>query len=136
MRFVDSRTGIEILERDECLQLLANDEVGRLGVVNGGAPVILPVNYTLDGESIVIRTEAGTKLNAGPRSPACFEIDWFDRANRRGWSVLVSGRLEEVTPFDGAELERVRQLPVDPWAGPRFHWLRLVPTRITGRRVS
>ena len=33
MRTVDARAGIEWLDRDECLRLLAADEVGRLAVV-------------------------------------------------------------------------------------------------------
>ena len=84
MRFVDSRTGIEILERDECLDLLRADEIGRLAVLSGTGPVIFPVNYALDGEAVVFRTAPGTKLDSGPRSPACFEIDAFDRATKSG----------------------------------------------------
>lgn len=137
MRTVDARTGIEWLDRAECLRLLAADEVGRLAVVSGGAPAIFPVNYRLDGEAIVFRTDPGTKLDDGPRAPACFEIDAFDRDHRSGWSVVVSGRLEEATRYTAATLDRVRRLPVDPWAGgEKAHWVRLVPARITGRRVG
>ncbi len=51
--------------------------------------------------------------------------------------MLAVGRLEEVTEYDGRELERIRTLRVAPWAeGDRSHWMRLVPTRITGRRVG
>jgi len=137
MKTVDACTGIEWLDRDECLRLLAADEVGRLAVVSGGSPAIFPVNYRLDGEAVVFRTDAGTKLDDGPRAPACFEIDAFDRDHRRGWSVVVAGRLEEATRYTAATLDRVRRLPVDPWAGgEKAHWVRLVPTRITGRRVG
>jgi uncharacterized protein len=137
MRLKDDRTGIEVLDRELCRRLLAADEVGRLAVVRGGAPVILPVNYALDGDDIVFRTAPGTKLDAAGRSPACFEIDAFDRATRHGWSVVVSGRLEEVDEFSRRELARLRSLPVSPWAeGDRDHWVRLVPSQITGRRVG
>jgi nitroimidazol reductase NimA-like FMN-containing flavoprotein (pyridoxamine 5'-phosphate oxidase superfamily) len=135
-RTIDARTGLEVLDRDECLRLLAGDEVGRLAVVDGGAPVIFPVNYRLDGEAIVFRTTVGTKLDIGPRGPVAFEVDSFDRAARTGWSVLATGRLEVVTRFDPATYERVQDLPVEPWAGgDRPHWMRLVPSRITGRRI-
>lgn len=124
------------LDRSECFLLLAADDIGRLGVVAGGRPLIVPVNYAIDGESVVFRTDAGTKLDAGLRAPVCFEVDSFDRRRRAGWSVVVSGRLEEVTPYDAATYERVRQLPVEPWeGGEKAHWMRLVPDTITGRRV-
>ena len=137
MRTADARTGIEWLDRDECLRLLAADHMGRLGVIAGGAPAVFPVNYALDGEAVVFRTDPGTKLDLGPRAPACFEVDCFDRAQHTGWSVVVAGRLEEVTSYDSATLERVRGLAVVPWVGgARAHWVRLVPDRITGRRLG
>jgi nitroimidazol reductase NimA-like FMN-containing flavoprotein (pyridoxamine 5'-phosphate oxidase superfamily) len=131
----DASTGIEWIDRQECLRLLGNDEIGRLAVLDGGTPVIFPVNYGLDGSNIVFRTDPGTKLDDGPRSRACFEIDRFDRGSRSGWSVVAVGRLEEITRYDSAH-ERVQSLPVHPWAeGQKAHWMRLVPDRITGRRL-
>jgi nitroimidazol reductase NimA-like FMN-containing flavoprotein (pyridoxamine 5'-phosphate oxidase superfamily) len=135
MREVDSK-GVEIIERAACLDLLAADQIGRLGVVEGGHPLILPVNYGLDGESVIFRTAAGTKLDAAQRGPACFEIDGFDPSTRSGWSVVVRGRLEEVTTLHGPVFERIRTLS-EPWVnGDRAHVLRLVPSVISGRRVS
>ena len=135
MRQVDARTGIEWLEREECLRLLAADTVGRLGVVDGGTPVVLPVNYVVDRGTIVFRTDEGTKLDAGLRDRACFEIDGFDRERRSGWSVLATGRIvEEAAP---EVIDRLRGLLLSPWAGgAKAHWLRLVPERVTGRRVG
>jgi nitroimidazol reductase NimA-like FMN-containing flavoprotein (pyridoxamine 5'-phosphate oxidase superfamily) len=128
--------GLEMLDHDACLRLLADDEVGRLAVVAGGVPLILPVNYRLDGEAIVFRSDPGTKLDQAPRAHAAFEIDAFDRAERTGWSVVVTGRLEEVTQYDAGTLDRVTRLDVDPWAGgKKAHWVRLVPTHISGRRI-
>jgi len=130
-------TALRNLSRDECLRLLAGDEIGRLAVVSGGTALILPVNYALDGEAVVLRTDPGTKLTEGPRARASFEIDEFDRATRTGWSVVVTGRLTEVTMYDPPVFARTRALPVDPWAdGAKDHWLRLVPDRITGRRLG
>jgi nitroimidazol reductase NimA-like FMN-containing flavoprotein (pyridoxamine 5'-phosphate oxidase superfamily) len=127
---------LEAIDRDGCLELLRGDEIGRLAVVADGGPVILPVNYRLDDETVVFRSDPGMKLDQGPRAPACFEIDRFDRDGRTGWSVLVAGRLEEVTHYDAKTWRRVHELPVEPWAGgPKEHWMRLVPGRITGRRI-
>jgi nitroimidazol reductase NimA-like FMN-containing flavoprotein (pyridoxamine 5'-phosphate oxidase superfamily) len=137
MKLVDARTGIEMLDRDDCLTLLQADVVGRVAVLSGGMPAIFPVNYAMDGDAVVFRTAPGAKLDAARGARAAFEIDAFDRPTRTGWSVVVSGRLDEVTEFDTRLLDRLRQLPVDPWAdGEKSHWLRLTPERITGRRVG
>lgn len=134
MQLFDSRTGVETIERQECLELLAADEIGRLAIIEGGQPLILPVNYAFDGEQVVFRTGEGSKLNASHGGQACFEIDGFDREQRCGWSVLVRGRLEEVTARDSEALERLRDL-ADPWLGDRPSLVRLVPWVMSGRRV-
>ena len=72
------------LDREECLRLLAVEDVGRLALAQGRAPVIFPVNYALDGEAIVFRTAEGTKLSHGPRGAAAFEIDGLVREGRSG----------------------------------------------------
>jgi nitroimidazol reductase NimA-like FMN-containing flavoprotein (pyridoxamine 5'-phosphate oxidase superfamily) len=135
MHQVDNRTGIEVIDRAGCLRLLAETPVGRIGLVEGGAPLVLPVNYALAGESIVFRTAPGTKLDAAHRAPACFEIDHFEPEHRSGWSVLVRGHLVEVDEHDHERWAEVAALP-DPWAeGPKEHVLCLEPHTITGRRV-
>ncbi|HET6949342.1 MAG TPA: pyridoxamine 5'-phosphate oxidase family protein [Acidimicrobiales bacterium] len=134
---IDARTGLEIIDPDECRRLLATEEVGRLALDDGGTPAVFPVNYLLDGAAVVFRTAPGTKLAAGPRRRVAFEIDQFDREARTGWSVVVVGRLHEVTEFDPATLRRVSALPIEPWAGgDKPHWMRLVPERISGRRIA
>ncbi len=136
---VDARTGLQWIDPDECLELLADDVVGRLAVVSGGRPLIFPVNYALDGRNIVFRTDPGTKLSAESRAPACFEIDGIDRVAHVGWSVVATGRLEEVSEYDERTLRRLRELPVppEPWArGAKEHWMLLIPDQITGRRVG
>jgi hypothetical protein len=85
---------------------------------------------------MVFHTDPGTKLDHGPRARVSFEVDSFDRQRRTRWSVVATGRLEEVTFFDVATFERVRRPAVDPWAGSdKAHWMRLVPDRVTGRRI-
>jgi nitroimidazol reductase NimA-like FMN-containing flavoprotein (pyridoxamine 5'-phosphate oxidase superfamily) len=97
---------------------------------------VLPVNYTMDGEHVVFRTAPGSKLSAVGRAPVCFEIDAFDRGAHTGWSVVVHGRLEEVTDHHPAELGRLRATGLSPWLPVgRDHWLRIVPERISGRRI-
>lgn len=126
---------LEPLFRDQCLKLLATQMVGRLGIVEGGAPLILPVNYALDGDEVVFRTDPGTKLAHGVRGSVCFEVDRIDAASESGWSVVIRGRLEEVTNLDDPEFTaHIHSLTVRPWAGgAKAHWMRVVPTAITGR---
>ena len=73
-----------------------------------GRAAIFPVNYVLDGDTIVFRTDPGTKLGAAGRARASFEIDSVDREHRTGWSVVASGRLEEVTRYDASDLQPAR----------------------------
>ena len=55
--------GVETLDSYECARLLHEGTVGCLGISSDGAPELRPVNYTVDGRSVVIRTGEG-------RSPA------------------------------------------------------------------
>lgn len=135
MTRVDRRTGIEVIDERECLELLDGELVGRLGVLDGGSPLILPINYAMDGKHVVFRTASGAKVDARNR-PACFEIDGHDDGHRIGWSVVVRGRLEEVTTYHAYLFDRLSHLP-QPWAqGDKPHVMRLVPHSIHGRRVT
>ena len=135
MRMVSKHSGIEVIDADECRRLLAEDVIGRVAVVIGATPMILPVNYALDGEDIIMRTMPGSRLDIG-QGHAAFEVDSFDRATQSGWSVLVTGELEEVTGYQAKDMERLQQLPVHPWAaGDRDLWLRLRPRFVTGRII-
>jgi nitroimidazol reductase NimA-like FMN-containing flavoprotein (pyridoxamine 5'-phosphate oxidase superfamily) len=125
---------LEPIPADECLRLLATEEVGRLVVVLAGQPRVFPVNYALDGDAVVFRTASGTKLEAISRSLVAFEVDRFTASTRTGWSVVVEGFAQEVTSVDAPGLrERMAALPVRPWApGDRLHYVRIVPVTITG----
>jgi nitroimidazol reductase NimA-like FMN-containing flavoprotein (pyridoxamine 5'-phosphate oxidase superfamily) len=125
---------MRVLTRQECLDLLADQEVGRIAVVLGRRPLIFPVNYVLDGDTIVFRTDAGTKLAAASFEHVAFEVDCID--HRRSWSVLVQGVGHHVTPEFGRVFERVRTLAITSWApGDKEHWVRVIPMEITGRRL-
>lgn len=128
---------LEALTSQECRRLLNGDCVGRLGVVRGGFPLIVPVNYAVLGDRIVVRTDAGTKFWAARQHRVSFEVDRFDRPRRTGWSVLLQGFAVEVTPADGELYEDVMALPVEPWPpGDRAHVLVITPISVTGRRIT
>jgi uncharacterized protein len=124
------------LTRSECFELLASGQLGRVAVTDDRGPVVFPVNYVLDRHTVVFRTEPGTKLHAAGRGGrVCFEADGTDEAACTGWSVIVRGEITEVT--DPAELARLRELPLRPWApGARDRYARILPAVLTGRRIT
>ena len=132
---IDAWTRLEHVPPDECWELLAAAGVGRIGVLVGGAPEVYPLNFVVDGRSVVFRTDSGSKLLGLRRSPkVCLEIDGFDVDERTGWSVLLKGSAGEVT--DAAELRELAGLPLHLWsAGAKAHWMRITPTEVTGRRL-
>ena len=131
----DGPTSPQPLLRSECFRRLRQVSIGRIGFVVEGWPVVMPVNYAVDGEAIVFRTDPGAKLEAVFRAPrVAFEVDSFDRLYRGGWSVLVHGIAEEVGSEEGARLAATLRLA--PWAGgPKHHWVRVPMLQVTGRRL-
>jgi nitroimidazol reductase NimA-like FMN-containing flavoprotein (pyridoxamine 5'-phosphate oxidase superfamily) len=128
---------METLPTDECYRLLATHEIGRIGINAEHYPLILPVNYAVDGTTLVIRTHPGTILRAAEHANVTFEVDEIDRATRSGWSVLVRGQAEEVGPEHREEIvSRTLATGVAPWApGEHGHWVRLIVHDISGRRI-
>lgn len=127
---------LEELTVDECLQLLRGQAVGRLGVVVDGRPVIFPVNYVLDGQVIVFRSDPGSKLSASSLDRVCFESDEIDPSRREGWSVVVHGIGREFTDALDATSVREQAMALTTWvSGEKGHWVRIVAPSITGRRI-
>jgi hypothetical protein len=126
--------GLGVLDTSSCWELLGERSVGRLAyVARAGVPDLVPVNYTVAGQTLLLRSGAGPKLQAAQRGDmAAFEVDDLDEDVHGGWSVVVVGRLEVVAPAAVAA-----GAAPDPWAnGPRSHLVRLVPQRVTGRRLA
>jgi uncharacterized protein len=124
------------LGKQECFGLLAGQHLGRVVLVDDRGPLALPVNYVVDYHTVLFRTGEGTKLEAlGRGGRVAFEVDGVEEATRTGWSVLVRGEAVEVT--DPVELARARALPLYAWApGAKGHYVRILPTVLTGRRIA
>jgi hypothetical protein len=131
----------EKLEETECLRLISAGGVGRIAYSGRFGPTVLPVNYKLHEGAIVFRTEAESPLGEDLRTGiahaeyrVAFEIDQIDMAAREGWSVLIQGPVHHVD--SGAERASVEQAGIEPWpGGERELFLRIIPRRITGRRI-
>jgi nitroimidazol reductase NimA-like FMN-containing flavoprotein (pyridoxamine 5'-phosphate oxidase superfamily) len=127
------RNDMEVLSRDECLALLRNAALGRVAMIVGGVPVVVPVNFAVLGEDVVFRTGTGSKLVAAvERSPLSFEVDAFDVTARSGWSVLVTGGASEITRPD--ELAAAAALGLQSWVAGRERYIRIRSEAVSGRR--
>jgi nucleotide-binding universal stress UspA family protein len=128
---------LEEIGEEECLALLAGGAVGRLVVVTTeGQPLAFPVNYVLDGRTVAVRTDPGTKLDAAALGRVAFQLDDIDEDAREGWSVLVQGVGRDVTEGIDTWSTRVRDSGVAPWAaGDKSHWIAIAASSITGRRI-
>ena len=85
------------LNRDECLELLARNKVGRIAFSLRDRVDIEPLHYVLDGEWIYLRTSAGSKVATIAHNRwIAFEIDEVEELFR--WrSVVVHGSIHLVT---------------------------------------
>jgi nitroimidazol reductase NimA-like FMN-containing flavoprotein (pyridoxamine 5'-phosphate oxidase superfamily) len=131
MRVDTDEATLDELEHDECITLVRSMSIGRLAVaVDERGPLVVPVNYVLDGEVVVFRSGPGSKLYALRDTPVSFQVDSIDPFHRTGWSVLIRGVAHEVTE------KEVEHLDVEPWGpGAKRHWIRLLPTSVTGRNI-
>ncbi len=126
-------SALRTLSREECFVHLHRGRLGRVSVKIGELPAILPVNYAVLDEDIIIRTAPGTKLSVAMMGvQTAFEIDGATLAPRSGWSVLVVGhavRIREPGPLDA-----VRALPLDNWApGAHDDYFRIPCEHVSGR---
>jgi nitroimidazol reductase NimA-like FMN-containing flavoprotein (pyridoxamine 5'-phosphate oxidase superfamily) len=137
-----ARPVLEELDEAECLRLIASGGIGRIGFSGRYGPTVLPVNYQFYEGTIVFRTAQDSATDEDLRTgianaeyKVAFEIDDFDTAARTGWSVLIQGSAHHVE--SDAERVSVAGAGVDPWPdGDRELFLRITPSRVTGRRVS
>lgn len=130
------RQGLEVLDSNECWELLATAAVGRVAFVDAGEPVILPVNHAVVGHTIAFLTTRGSKLNAAAMSrPVAFEVDEWDADARAGWSVLARGIAELV--YDDDEIAGFEASGLQPWATAveRADWVRIRVDELSGRRL-
>jgi nitroimidazol reductase NimA-like FMN-containing flavoprotein (pyridoxamine 5'-phosphate oxidase superfamily) len=114
------------LDEAECLQRIERGGIGRIGYHSRFGPVVLPVNYKWHDGAVVFRTVRHSALDE--------EIDDIDVTGRQGWSVLIQGPAHHVSE---AERESAVAAGVEPWpGGERELFVRIVPSRITGRQIT
>ncbi|MFF2843436.1 pyridoxamine 5'-phosphate oxidase family protein [Paenarthrobacter sp. NPDC057981] len=129
-----SSPATEILETNECWELLRGVSVGRLAVVVDHHPDIFPVNYKVDHGTMVFRTGEGTKLHAAlSDTPVAIEADGVNPETGVAWSVVVKGQATAVSLTQ--EVLDTIGLLLFPWeAGQKDQFIRIIPSSVTGRR--
>jgi nitroimidazol reductase NimA-like FMN-containing flavoprotein (pyridoxamine 5'-phosphate oxidase superfamily) len=106
--------------------------VGRIAL-GGPRPAIFPVNYAIDGNSVIFRTDPGSKFHAAShKAYVAFEVDWVEPTWQIGWSVVVRGQARVVT--DPADVGRLTGLGLLSWAdGEKGNFVRIEMELISGR---
>jgi hypothetical protein len=127
---------LRVLSPAECFDLLEPGGIGRVGFTAVDGLMMLPVNFAVIAKTIIFRTAPDTLLALHASGQVSFEADCLDEALREGWSVLVQGRARKVTRE--REIEQLQnRTHLEPWAaGARDVYIRITPTRISGRRIQ
>lgn len=122
-----------VLSRQECFELLGRVSIGRIGVSIDALPVILPVQFSLFDESVLVRTVIGSKLDAASLGAVvAFQAEAWEPSDRMYSSVLIQGFATEAND----DLAPLGAAAIRSWGGvDRPHRLvRIQPTTATGRR--
>lgn len=128
----------EILDTAECIHLMATQTVGRLSVVVGRFPLVVPVNFVLDGDDVVFRTGPGAKLDAADGHDVAFQTDAIDVSSHSGWSVCLVGVARVLGDGERATLlTRSGALSIRPLeSGDKPIWVQINTHAVTGRRIG
>lgn len=117
--------------------LLRSGNAGRIALCSDEGPYVTPVNYSVVDDAVIIRTTEDSFLAThAPGAAVAFEVDQFDHANYRGWSVVARGTAQRVV--DVRELSHVMAVwEPRSWAdGPRTFFLKVKWSQLTGRRLG
>ncbi len=125
----------ELTER-ECLEILHNATIARVGLSVGALPVIFPVFITMVDDLVVFPTHVGTSLASGAiGSILALQTDTFDPVEQAGSSVLARGYAELLADPDRARVARDRLHPI--WASDaRSQLVQVAPSLLTGRHFG
>ncbi len=118
----------------EAWELLRGTQVGRLAAHAADELDIFPINYVVDGSTIVFRTAPGTKLlELTIHGAVAFEIDgWTEHS---AWAVIVKGTAEALE--HQGDIDHAAQLPLVPWIPTlKDRYVRITPTSISARRFA
>jgi len=118
------------LSLDECWGMLRAEEFGRLAFRLMDEIHIAPVNYAVDGGSLLFRTAEGDKLlGIVLGADVAFEVDRFEGESAR--SVVVRGTAQLLGED---EAHRAENVPLRSWVSTlKYNVVEIVPRVVTGR---
>lgn len=97
MRVTEVWTGFQTMTADECRRLLAATDIGRVAISAGALPFVLPVQYALRGDQLLLRTPGHHEVTDDMDGQVVgFEADRIDVEHGVGWSVSVTGAVHVV----------------------------------------
>ena len=131
-----SERRFDVIGREQCLDLLATNHLGRVAWQAADLPQILPVTYAMHQGSVYFRTTPdGILSELAQPTRVALEVDELDQQTRSGWSIVLQGRTSAVTEPDAvAGLWAADSLV--PWAaGNRTLFICIRPDRVSGRVV-
>lgn len=129
---------LDLLRPAECWDLLATSRLGRIAYVVMGQPHVIPVNYAIDGESVLVRTAPGALLESADRHLVALEVDDIDMEAHTGWSVQVHGFAVAIGDAVDPTSERLKRLDLPTWApggDGRTSWIHVRAESVEGRRL-
>jgi nitroimidazol reductase NimA-like FMN-containing flavoprotein (pyridoxamine 5'-phosphate oxidase superfamily) len=132
---LDHYTVLEDLDGDECLRLVATQQVGRVAFDHLGQPTVLPVHFALVSRLVVIRTAAGSWFDRAVRGRrVAFEVDSVDPGYHAGWSVMGRGTARGLEEY--VDSGRLPEFRLRPWAlAAPPGWIGVDLDELTGRRI-
>ena len=127
---MDDEELITTLTAEECWDMLRAEEFGRLAFRLVDEVHITPINYGVDGQTLLFRTAEGNKLlGVVMGSEVAFEIDRYGEDWAR--SVVVRGPAR-LLPED--EAHRAENVPLRPWVPTlKYNVVELEPKVVSGR---
>jgi uncharacterized protein len=82
------------LDVDRCWAMLATGSFGRVALSVRAMPVIVPVRYRVDANSLRVQPAKMARIgDALPGSIVAFQADGSDHEAQRDWSVHAIGRI-------------------------------------------
>jgi hypothetical protein len=120
------------------MRLLGTVSLGRVAFTARALPAIRPVNHLIDGDYIVIRTDATAAITSTLRSDpgsvvVAYQADMIDYAEHLGWSVTVVGVARQVVDPDQTTFYRAA---LRPWIeGEKDQVIAIHADLVTGFRL-
>ena len=123
-----------VLSREECLDLLRTQPVGRVVFTLDALPVVVPVGYRVEDGGVVVRARRDSRLaKATVHTIVAFEADHFDPGYLTGWTVSVIGTAVPL-PTTTERLDATMGIAA-PEAGLEPYFVLIAPSVVSGKRL-